>query len=163
MTPASIRPTVPADTPALLALTEGTGLFLPRDIEALDSVLKSYHEQDKHQGHISITTVQDGAVIGFAYYAPAPMTDRTWHLWWIAVSKQIQSRGVGGQLLRQVEEGSRAANARLLMVETSSLPSYELTRRFYVKNGYTLAAVLKDYYEDNHDMVIFRKRLIPVY
>jgi hypothetical protein len=49
----------------------------------------------------------------------------------------------------------------MLFLETSSLPSYELTRRFYVKNHYEVAAVLKDYYADNHDMVVFRKRLAP--
>jgi ribosomal protein S18 acetylase RimI-like enzyme len=89
------------------------------------------------------------------------MTDRTWYLWWIAVSKQTQARGVGGELLRHVEEAAHAANGRLMMIETSSLPSYELTRKFYLKHRYEVAAVLKDYYADGHDMVVYRKRLAP--
>ena len=32
------------------------------------------------------------------------MTDRTWHLWWIVVGKNIQARGVGSQLLAHAEE-----------------------------------------------------------
>jgi ribosomal protein S18 acetylase RimI-like enzyme len=155
-----IRPTIPGDTPTLLAITEGTGLFLPLDLDALHAVLKDYHEENADQGHCSVTYEQDGKVIGFAYYATAAMTDRTWYLWWIVVSKQIQARGVGGELLRYVENAARAAKGRLMMVETSSLPSYELTRKFYLKHGYTLAGVLQDYYADAHDMVIFRKRLV---
>ena len=154
-----IRPTVPEDTPALLALTQGTGLFLPIDLEALDSVLAAYHDENAAEGHRCFTYTLHDHPIGFVYFAPAPMTDRTWYLWWIVVSKQTQARGVGGHLLKKAEEGARAENGRLMMVETSGLPSYELTRKFYLKHAYTQTAVLPDYYADGHDMVIFRKRL----
>ena len=61
--------------------------------------------------------------------------------------------------MRQVEIAAKSENARLLVLETSSLPTYEATRRFYVKNSYEQAAIVKDYYADGHDMVIFSKRL----
>lgn len=154
-----IRPTTPADTPALLAMTEGTGLFLPLDVAALDSVLKDYHAGAAGPDHYCVTWEQDGRPIGFAYYGATPMTDRTWHLWWIVVSKQIQAKGVGSQLLKHAEHHARAKNARLFLIETSDLPSYDLTRKFYFKHGYELAATIKDFYADNHGMVIFRKRL----
>ena len=154
-----IRPTVPADTPELLAITAGTGLFTPADVATLEEVLKEYHAEHAALGHRCATDEQDGKIIGFTYFAPAAMTDRTWDLWWIVVSKQIQARGIGGALLRHAEEGARAETGRLMMVPTSSLPSYELTRRFYLKNGYDVAGILKDYYADGHDMVIFGKRL----
>ena len=157
-----IRPTVPADTPTLLALTEGTGLFWPIDLDALDSVLKDYHAGTAGPDHYCVTWEENGQPIGFAYYGATPMTDRTWHLWWIVVSKQIQARGVGGQLLQYAEDEARVRNARLFLIETSDIPSYELTRKFYFKHGYELAATIKDFYEDNHGMVIFRKRLAPL-
>jgi ribosomal protein S18 acetylase RimI-like enzyme len=154
-----IRPTVPEDTPALLALTAGTGLFSPLDLQALDEVLADYHDGAADAGHRCYTYEEGGQVIGFVYYATAAMTDRTWYLWWIVVGKQTQARGVGSRLLRQAEGGARAEDGRLMMVETSGLPSYELTRRFYLKHGYEVAGVLKDYYADGHDMVVYRKRL----
>jgi len=154
-----IRPTVPADTPELLAITAGTGLFTDADVATLDEVLKEYHAEHAALGHHCATYEQAGKIIGFTYFALAPMTDRTWDLWWIVVSKQIQARGIGGELLRHAEDGARADKGRLMMVPTSSLPSYELTRRFYLKNGYEVAGVLKDYYADGHDMFLFRKRL----
>jgi GNAT superfamily N-acetyltransferase len=154
-----IRPTIPADTPQLLAITTGTGLFTPADVETLDEVLTEFHDELSSQGHYCSTFEEAGQIIGFTYFAPAPMTDRTWDLWWIVVSKEIQARGVGGKLLAHAEETARAQKGRLMEVPTSSLPSYELTRRFYLKNGYAVAAVLKDHYADGHDMVIFSKRL----
>lgn len=154
-----IRPTTPEDTPALLALTAGTGLFLPIDLDALEAVLAAYHDHAAAAGHQCLTDEVNGEAVGFVYFAPAAMTDRTWYLWWIVVGKQAQARGVGGRLLGRAEAGARAAGGRLLIVETSGLPSYELTRKFYLKHGYDQEAVLRDYYAEGHDMVIFRKRL----
>ena len=51
------------------------------------------------------------------------------------------------------------SGGRLFIVETSSLPSYDLTRKFYLKHGYEQAAVVRDFYSDGDDQVIFRKRL----
>jgi GNAT superfamily N-acetyltransferase len=154
-----IRPTVPQDTPALVALTKATGVFKHLEIEALQEVLDDYHEFNHSEGHRAVTYEQEGQPIGFAYYAPAAMTDRTWYLYWIAVTKDIQARGVGGKLLRHVEEDVRKAQGRILLIETSSLPHYGLTRKFYLKHGYEQEAVLRDFYADGDDMVIFRKRL----
>ena len=154
-----IRPTVPGDSPALVALADETRVFKPLEIEALKEVLDDYHESNHREGHISITYEEDGRPIGFAYYAPAAMTDRTWYLYWIAVSKNTQAKGVGGKLLRHAEEDIRRAGGRLLLIETSSLPHYELTRKFYLKHHYDQAAVLRDFYADGDDMVVFSKHL----
>jgi ribosomal protein S18 acetylase RimI-like enzyme len=154
-----IRPTVPEDTPKLLPLAQGTGVFKAHEIEALQEVLDDYHEHARDMGHHSVTFEKDGQVIGFAYYAPAAMTDRSWYLYWIAVTKQTQARGVGSQLLHHVEEQIRRLHGRVLFIETSSLPHYQLTRKFYLKQGYEQAGVLADYYADGDDMVVFRKRL----
>jgi serine/threonine-protein kinase len=70
----------------------------------------------------------------------------------------------GESLADRIAEGPlkpRRAGARLFLLETSSLPYYELTRRFYLKQGYDREAVLRDYYSDGDDMVVFRKRLRP--
>jgi GNAT superfamily N-acetyltransferase len=156
-----IRPTVPGDTPALVELAEGTGVFKPLEIDALREVLDDYHAGNEAQGHRCVSSEREERVIGFAYYAPAAMTDRTWYLYWIAVVKGIQAKGLGGALLRHAEDDARQAGGRVLFIETSSLPHYELTRRFYLKHGYEQAAVLRDFYADGDDMVVFRKRLAP--
>jgi ribosomal protein S18 acetylase RimI-like enzyme len=153
------RPVVPADTPTLLALTEGTGAFKPHELVALEEVLRDYHAANCDLGHLAVAAEQDGALAGYAYYAPAAMTDRTWYLYWIAVSRERQARGVGGALLRHAEHDIRARQGRVLFIETSSLPHYEPTRRFYLKHGYEVTGVLRDYYSDGDDMVVFRKRL----
>jgi len=129
------------------------------EITALNEVLDDYHATTHAEGHISITYELDGLPVGFAYYAPAPMTDRTWYLYWIAVRKDIHAKGVGTKLMQYVEADIRRQNGRLLLIETSSLSHYELTRRFYIKHNYRQEAIIKDYYADGDDMVVFSKQL----
>jgi ribosomal protein S18 acetylase RimI-like enzyme len=154
-----IRPTTTADTPHLLELTEGTGVFKPHEIEALNEVLSDYHGGAHEEGHIAVTYEDNGRILGYAYYAPAAMTDRTWYLYWIAVKRDIHAKGIGSKLLRYAEDDIRQRKGRVLFIETSSLPHYELTRKFYLKHGYEITGVLRDYYSDGDDMVVFRKRL----
>ncbi len=152
-----IRPTRPEDTPVLLALAHGTDVFKTIEIDALKEVLDDYHATNHAHGHLCTSYEKDGEVIGFAYYAPAAMTDRSWYLYWIAVTRHTQAKGVGTRLLHRAEEDIRTAGGRVLFIETSSLPHYELTRRFYLKHGYEQGAVLRDYYSDGDDMVVFWK------
>lgn len=155
-----IRPTLPAETPVLLRLTEATGVFKPNEIQALREVLDDYHATNRAQGHRSVTYEQDGEILGFAYFAPAAMTVRTWYLYWIAVMPTSQARGIGSELLHHVESEICERSGRVLFIETSSLPHYDLTRRFYLKHGYEQEAILRDYYANGDDMVVFRKRFL---
>ena len=155
-----IRTTSESETDRLLELAEGTGVFKPLEIEALREVLDDYHDGNHHYGHRALTLEQDGQPVGFAYYAPTAMTDRTWHLYWIFVQKTGQARGLGSRLLRHVEDDIARSGGRLFLIETSSLPSYEPTRKFYLKHGYEQAAVVRGFYADGDDQVIFRKQLL---
>jgi ribosomal protein S18 acetylase RimI-like enzyme len=154
-----IRPTTTADTPHLLALTEGTRVFKPHEVEALNEVLGDYHAETHKHGHIAVTFEEHGKILGYAYYAPAAMTDRTWYLYWIAVTRDVHAKGIGGKLLRHAENDIRSHNGRVLFIETSSLPHYELTRKFYLKHGYEITGTLRDYYSEGDDMVVFRKKM----
>jgi GNAT superfamily N-acetyltransferase len=156
-----IRPTDPGDTPDLIAIARGTEVFKPLELVALGEVLDDYHAEEQAHGHRSLTFEQDGRPIGFAYYAPASMADRAWYLYWIAVAKSTHARGIGSQLLRAAEEEIRNLGGRLLLIETSSLPHYEPTRRFYLKHGYEVACRLADFYADGDDLVVFSKRFLP--
>jgi ribosomal protein S18 acetylase RimI-like enzyme len=156
-----IRATTPADTPELLNLTAATGFFKPADVEILREVLDDYHASNQAEGHRAVTLERDGQVVGFAYYAPVPLTVGTWTLWWIAVSKKSQSRGLGSELLRHAEDDVRGQGGRLMLIETSSIEMYEPTRKFYRKHGYDQEALVRDYYTDGDGLVIFRKRLTP--
>jgi GNAT superfamily N-acetyltransferase len=154
-----IRPTLPAETDRLVEMARETRVFKPIEIDALREVLHDFHKGNIHLGHHAVSYELHGAPIGFAYYAPTPMTEGTWHLYWIFVDKQTQAKGIGAKLLRHVEEHIALAGGRMLVIETSSMPHYELTRKFYLKHKYDQDAVIHDFYGAGDDMVVFRKKL----
>ena len=154
-----IRPITPDDTPVLVGLTTDTEMFKPLEIRALQEVLADYFRENRSLGHRAFLLEEGHQVLGYVYYASAPMADNTWYLYWIAVNRACQGQGVGGKLLKWVEEDVAMHEGRLLFIETSNLPLYSRTRQFYLKNGYTKAALLSDWYADGDDLVVFRKRL----
>jgi ribosomal protein S18 acetylase RimI-like enzyme len=154
-----LRPSHPSESRALIGLAEGTGVFKPIEIQALEEVLSDYHAQERANGHRCTTARLEASPAGFVYWAPAAMTDRAWHLWWIAVRSDLQSRGIGAGLLAHCEAEVRAAGGRLLLIETSSLPAYQPTRAFYLRHGYGEPSRIPDFYADGDDLLVFRKRL----
>ena len=154
-----LRDSQPSDSPALLAIAEGTGVFKPIEIQALEEVLSDYHAQERANGHRCVTAWRGGEPIGFVYWAPAAMTDRSWVLYWIAVRRDLQALGSGARLLAFCEAEVLAAGGRMLLIETTSLPGYAPTRSFYKKHGYQGPSVIHDYYADGDDLLVFRKRL----
>jgi len=155
-----IRAATPLDTPGLVQLTDATGMFRDYEIQALREVLDDYFSTNHAYGHrCDVWQAAGEPILGYAYFAPAAMTEGTWYLYWIAVQADRQGAGLGSRLLAHVEDAIRTGDGRVLFVETSSLPTYEPTRRFYLRNGYEVNGQLRDYYRDGDDMVVFRKRL----
>lgn len=155
----SIRPTRPDDVGVLIDMTRRTGVFRPIEIVALEEVLADYLKQPFGESYHCYSFERDAQVLGFECHGPNTMTDRTWDLYWIVVNKETHARGIGSELLRFVEDDVRKHHGRLLLIETSSMPAYEPTRRFYKKHGYEQAALVKDFYADSDSLVMFRKRL----
>ena len=156
-----VRSIAPADTPALVALAEGTGVFKPAELVALREVLDDYHAANAALAHRAIALVANERLVGFAYFAPAAMTDRNWNLWWIAVARDAQGRGAGRRLMAWVESAIVEARGRCLLIETSSLDHYGPTRAFYEQLGYRQVAAVPDFYADGDHLCIFSKRLGP--
>lgn len=153
-----IRPIVPNDTPALLEVICSSGLFRPEDADSIQAMLDEYHGRNE-DGRKILALAENGTLTAVAYYAPKEFADRVWELLMIAVSGSRQRQGLGSEVLRVVEESIRAVNGRLLLIETSDKSSFERTRLFYQKHGYSEVARIPDYFTDGDGKVSFVKRL----
>lgn len=154
-----IRPIVPADTPALVALSGSSGLFKPDELDAVRGMLDEYHATNAASGHNIITYEDGGRPVGIAYFAPKGFTDRVWELLMIAVDGPRHRQGIGSELLVAVENAVRASSGRMLLIETSDKSSFERTRLFYRKHGYAEVARIPDYFADGDGKASFVKRL----
>jgi GNAT superfamily N-acetyltransferase len=79
----------------------------------------------------------------------------------VAVDPEYAGQGIGTLLLKHFEDEVRRGKGRLIVIETSSTQEYSPTRQFYLKNGYTLAEAIKDFYRIGEDRVTYTKYLSP--
>jgi ribosomal protein S18 acetylase RimI-like enzyme len=153
-----IRSITRADAASVIAVAVASGLFLESETEFLDKMLADYFDNRIEAGHVCLIA-EEKSPIGAVYYAPEVLTEGTWNLLMIAVRVECQGQGHGSALLSHVEDTLRAGDQRMLLVETSGLPSFERTRAFYAKCGYEAEARIRDYYNPGEDKIIFRKVL----
>jgi D-alanine-D-alanine ligase len=135
-------------------------VFNKEEVECVDELFEEFLTQGSElSGYYFLVEKEDERVLGYACYGPRSLTSGTYDLYWIAVDPSIHRGGVGRRLLAASEEAVRTLGGRLIVLETSGLPEYEPTRKFYLATGYTLEATLKDFYKDGDDLVIFTKHL----
>ncbi len=155
-----IRPLAAGDRARVEAMTRATGLFrapeIPVALEVFDAAVGVGRAADPD--YESAGADVDGSLAGWICWGPTPGTEGTFHLYWIVVDPAWQNRGVGGQLLEEMER-RLAGRARLIAVETAGRPDYAPTRAFYAGRAYRVAAEIADYYAAGDDLVMFVKRL----
>lgn len=101
----------------------------------------------------------NGVVAGFLLIGPTPATAGTYDMYWIVVDPTFQGQGVAQALDVQAVKFVKERQGYWLIAETSSQPSYERSRAFYVKQGYSVLARIPDYYKLGDDLIIFGKRV----
>jgi ribosomal protein S18 acetylase RimI-like enzyme len=156
-----IRPLISKDREGLHSMITRTQMFTPEEIdvamELIDIVLKDPNQKD----YRSVCIVRDDdQPLGYLCYGLAPMTQGTIDLYWIVVDSSFQGKGVGSKLLVYLEEVSKGMNGRMILAETSSIPSYDKTLTFYARKGFKEVARVLDYYSPGNDRITFCKRLL---
>jgi GNAT superfamily N-acetyltransferase len=155
-----IRPLVEKDRVSLHSMLIKTRSFTSAEIdvamELIDLVLKDPIQKD-YQIHCMVDD-QDQA-IGYICYGPTPMTQGTFDLYWIAVDPDFQKQGVGSKLIGFLEEWVKTRGGRMILADTSTIPHYEKTQYFYLKNGFQKVARIPDYYYPGNDRVTFCRKL----
>lgn len=153
-----MRPLRPEDRESIARLLEATAVFRPDEVAVAMEVVESGLQEGQTDYSFAVAE-SEGQVAGYACWGRTPCTQGTYDLYWIATHPSQQGRGVGRALMEAAESDMRAGGGRLCIIETSSLPQYEPTRRFYLSLGYEESAVLKDFYLPGDHKVIFTRRV----
>ena len=98
---------------------------------------------------------------GVAFCVEEVLTDRVWNLLFIGVAEGMQNTGIGGRLLRHVEDRLRQDSQRMLVIETTNGPEFEGARAFYESHQYTEEGTVRDFYAEGAHKIAFRKVLSP--
>ena len=149
-----ITPTISDDIPALKAVVNETELF-PGDM--LPDMLSPFLGRGAEA--VWLTAHLGGTPVGLCYAVPEELTNGTWNMLALAVLPAHQGDGVGGALVKRLEDDLRSQSVRVLIADTSGTEAFSLTRRFYAKNGYDEEARIRDFWDAGDDKVVFWKAL----
>ena len=154
----TVRKAEDRDRQAILTVTTEVSVFTPAEIACVDELLDIYlHQPDKHDYAFIICSDESDRFLGYACYGPTPLTEGTYDLYWLCVSRAAQGRGVGAALLEQVEKELSTLGARILIAETSSTPPYAPARTFYEHHGFSPSARIRDFYRPGDDLITYVK------
>ena len=124
-----------------------------------EEVIDSYLGDPSQSGYLILVSELNSVVAGYICFGPTPLTEGTWDIYWMAVAPDKQRQGIGGALMESAEKEIMRAKGRLVIIETSSTPAYEKTKRFHTSHGYEIIARLPDFYALGDDKLILQKRL----
>jgi len=147
------------DKPALMRILRNTPEFKSSEIAVAEEVVDIYLSNIKGSGYHVLVAEVDSAVMGYICFGPTPLTNGTWDLYWQVVAREKRGQGIGSALMKAAEGEIRKAQGRLAIIETSSTPLYEKTRRFHLGQGYEIIGCIPDFYAPGDDKLILQKRL----
>lgn len=142
-----------------MGILRNTPEFKPSEVAVAEEVIDSYLCDPQESGYNTLVAEADSIVAGYICYGPTPLTEGTWDIYWMAVTRDKQGQGIGSALIAFAEEQIKKAQGRLAIIETSSKPEYEKTRRFDLSHGYEVICRIPDFYAPSDDKLILQKRL----
>jgi len=141
-------------------VAESTPLFTAEEVGTVREIWQEYIQQDDEEDPIFILAAyHDGQLVGFSCFGHRSLTQSTYLLYWIAVDNSLRNMGIGRRLLKATEEAVMRIGGTQIVIETSDDPSYEPTRKFYSRLGYTEAGAIPDFYKAGDGLVVYFKHL----
>ena len=151
----TVRSLRSSDRAAVESVLHAAGVF--RDDE-IRTALAVFDAADQDFDYHRLGGFLGDKLLGYVCYGPTPMTEATWHLYWIAVTAEAQRSGVGRALLEAVFAACQSAGARLLTLEASGAPPSSTARAFYTALGFCEEARIRHFYRPDDDVVHFVRR-----
>jgi ribosomal protein S18 acetylase RimI-like enzyme len=144
------------DREKIREILEDVKAFSPEEISvAISLVDEAFNGSTAYRFLVAVN--EHDTVPGYICYGQVPMTSGTWDIYWIAVSKRFQGNHIGAMLIRGAEEDIRSKRGRLILIETSTKPSYRSTMKFYQRMGYHVSARIAQFYSERDDKLIYSK------
>jgi len=150
-----IRAVIQKDIDELKKVVDSSELF---PSEYLDEMISDYLNNTDTQD-IWFAYFDDKIPTAIGYCVPEKLTDGTYNLLAIGVSQDSQRNGLATEMMKYIEQLLKLKDGRILIVETSSDDAQIGARKFYQKIGYTQMAVIKDFWKDGEDKIVFWKKL----
>ncbi len=127
--------------------------------EMLDNMIFDYLNNPETE-EIWFTASENSRPISIGFCAPEKLTVGTYNLYAIGVRRDIQGKGIGSKMMAYIEDYLKEKGGRILIVDTSGTDDFRKTRMFYEKLNYSQEAVIRDFWKEGDDKVVFWKKFV---
>jgi GNAT superfamily N-acetyltransferase len=136
-----------------------TGFFYDHETEVAVELITERLRKGESTGYHFVFADVDGVTAAYTCYGHDEMTKSCFDLYWIVTHNDFRGKGIGKKLLEETYKQAKKLGCTMIIAETSGRDHYIPTRAFYDSAGYTLEAVIRDYYDRGDDKCIYVKRL----
>ena len=141
-------------------ILRSTDFFYDFEIDtALEIADETIAKGMEESGYYWLKVIDEDGVVAFANYGKNAFSTHSWELYWIAVHDNSRHKKLGSALLKAIEDDVRKQGGKILWIETSGRPKYAATEAYYQRNGYELAASLKEFYGPGDPKQVYVKVL----
>lgn len=142
-----------------LDIAASSPAFKPSEINILSEVIDDYIKKPDDD-YIIIDEMIDNKEAGFVVFGSASLTDYAWDIYWLAVDKAYQRKGLGKKLIKStVDYALKKADKAILRIEASGRATNEKVLAFYQALGFIEGGRIPDFYSDKDDLVIYYKNV----
>jgi len=124
--------------------------------ELVEEALKKWQEKSWYN---FLFADYENQTIAYSCFGKIDWTVCSYDLYWIGTHNDFRWNWIGWLLLKETEKMISQKWTCNIYVETAGKEQYQPTRKFYEKNWYTKEAVIKDFYADGDDKIIYSKRI----
>ncbi len=147
------------DIKRIREIVESTGFFYDFETDVAVELVEERLRDGESTGYHFVFAEVDGVTAAYSCFGHIEMTKSCFDLYWIVTHHDFRGKGVGKKLLDKTYEEARKMGCKIIIAETSGREHYAPTRAFYDSAGYTLEAIIKDYYDDGDDKLMYTKRI----
>lgn len=132
-------------------------VFKEEELKILSEVLEAC---SKSKDYMLLYEKAGDKIAGFIILGRTPLTEFCWDIYWLAVDKEFQEKGIGKRLIKRAEDYILSNTKRaIIRIETSSLKQYAHARGLYKRAGFNEAGRIANFYSLGDDLIIFSKEI----
>ncbi|MFH1404060.1 MAG: GNAT family N-acetyltransferase [Candidatus Altiarchaeota archaeon] len=146
------------DIPEIKSMMKEGNVFTDTDVKGISDMIRNYFLDPEGEEMRTYVYKVDDAVAGFVTFGVDNGVD-AYEIYALSVHPDYQGRGIGSRLIKFAEARIREKRSRLICISTSSAQEYSPARRLYRRTGYNRVAMVKDFFSEGENKIIYCKRL----
>ena len=142
-------------------ILNSTDFFNQEEIHIACELVKESIEKGQHESWYNFIFIDyEDKTIAYTCYWKIDGTVCSYDLYWICTHNDFRWKWIGWILLKETEKNISNNWKCNIYAETASKDQYKPTREFYEKNNYIKEAIIKDFYDNWDDKIIYSKTIL---